>query len=115
MRARARGLGEGVEIELSLVVDSLFPVATVAAALGDMRGFYPSVGIHMWVSPLGGPLSALREGRATIGIVVGEEFRDRRIETRPNSSPRCSRVSWRPIALSRRRDGVGRRRLCREY
>ncbi|MGY3138228.1 DNA-binding transcriptional LysR family regulator [Bradyrhizobium sp. USDA 4501] len=31
MRARARGLGDGVESELSLVVDTLFPIAAAAA------------------------------------------------------------------------------------
>ena len=32
MRARAQGLGEGVELELSLVVDTLYPIAQVGAA-----------------------------------------------------------------------------------
>ena len=32
MRARARGLGEGIELGLSIVVDNLFPVAAVGAA-----------------------------------------------------------------------------------
>lgn len=101
MRARARGLGEGVELGLSVVVDTLFPIATVAAALCDMRVSYPSVGIRMWVSPLGGPLSALRAGRATIGIVVGEEFRDRRIEIEAISSvPMIAVVaSTHPLAV----------------
>lgn len=102
MRARARGLGEGVELGLSLVVDSLFPIATVAAALGDMRAIYPSVGIRMEVAPLGGPLSALRDGRATIGIIVGEEFRDTRIEVEALSSVALIAVagSTHPLATS---------------
>jgi Bacterial regulatory helix-turn-helix protein, lysR family len=33
MRARARGLGEGVELRLSVVVDTWFPIATVGEAL----------------------------------------------------------------------------------
>jgi len=32
LRARARGLGEGVELGLSLVVDTLFPMPAVGAA-----------------------------------------------------------------------------------
>ena len=44
MRARAQGMGEGVELELSLVVDTLFPIAAVAEALNAMRAGYPTVG-----------------------------------------------------------------------
>src|SRR5690606_21772145 len=43
MRARARGLGEGVELAVSLVVDTLFPVRVLAHALAKMRDVYPSV------------------------------------------------------------------------
>ena len=37
MRARARGMGEGVELELSLVVDTLFPIATRVSATRASR------------------------------------------------------------------------------
>jgi DNA-binding transcriptional LysR family regulator len=80
MRARARGLGEGVELALSIVVDTLFPIATVGAALRGLRDAYPSVGIRLSVEPLGGPLAALREKRCALGITVGDAFRDPHIE-----------------------------------
>ena len=54
MRARAQGLGEGVELELPLVVDTLFPIAHVGAALCRMRAAYPSVAPRVTVLPLGG-------------------------------------------------------------
>lgn len=76
MRARARGLGEGIELELSLIVDTLFPIERVAAALAHMRAVYPNVSIRLAVSPLGGPLDGLIERRFTLGITVGEDFRD---------------------------------------
>jgi len=79
MRARARGLGEGVESELSLTVDTLFPIAAVGAALAEMRIAYPAVSIRLAVEPLGGPITALIEKRSTLAIVVGEDFRDPRI------------------------------------
>src|SRR5918998_5182964 len=74
MRARARGMGEGVELELSLVVDVLFPVATIGAALAEMRATYPSVAIRLAVEPLGGPLAALIERRSALAVTVGESF-----------------------------------------
>ena len=79
MRARARGLGEGVELELSLVVDTLFPVAWVGEALRMMRQDYPSVAIRLAFEPLGGPLTALLAGRSTLAVITGENFRDPRV------------------------------------
>ncbi|MBR0646799.1 LysR family transcriptional regulator [Plastoroseomonas hellenica] len=79
MRARARGLGEGVELELSLIVDTLFPIAAVGAALVALRAAYPSVAIRMAVEPMGGPPAALLERRSTLAIMVGEDFRDPRL------------------------------------
>lgn len=79
MRARARGLGEGVELELSLVVDTLFPIAKIGTALTAMRRDYPSVAIRLAVEPLGGPLTALLAGRSTLAVMAGENFRDPRV------------------------------------
>ncbi|MEE1613683.1 LysR family transcriptional regulator [Microvirga sp. CF3016] len=79
MRARARGLNEGIELELSLTVDTLFPIAAVGAALTQMRAAYPSVSIRLAVEPLGGPITALIEKRSTLAILVGEDFRNPRI------------------------------------
>lgn len=76
MRARAVGLGEGVELGLSLAVDTLFPVDALGHALGEMRAAYPSVAIHLRAVPLGEPMAALRERRCTMAITVGEDFRD---------------------------------------
>lgn len=79
MRARARSLGEGVELELSLTVDTLFPTAVVGKALSEMRVAYPDVSIRLAVEPLGGPPTALIEKRSTLSLLVGENFRDPRI------------------------------------
>ncbi|MBK4217678.1 LysR family transcriptional regulator [Paracoccus caeni] len=79
MRARARGFGEGVELALPIVVDTLFPLETVGAALTQMRACFPSVAIRVSVEPLGGPVTALKDRRCTLAIMVGEDFRDPRI------------------------------------
>lgn len=86
LRARAHGLGEGVELGLSIVVDNLFPMSAVATALREMRDRYPSVEVRASAEPLGAPLAALRERRCTLGIIAGEEFRDPRIEFEALSS-----------------------------
>ncbi|MCA1413287.1 LysR family transcriptional regulator [Bradyrhizobium sp. NBAIM20] len=86
MRARARGLGEGVELELSLTIDTLFPIGMVGAALTKMRALYPSVSIRLAVEPLGGPIASLIDKRSSLAIVVGEDFRDARIALEAISS-----------------------------
>jgi DNA-binding transcriptional LysR family regulator len=79
MRARARGLGQGVELELSLVVDTLFPLDRVGAALVEVRAAHPSVAFRLDVMPLGGPATALLAQRSTLAIMAGEDFRDPRL------------------------------------
>ncbi|MDA9548327.1 LysR family transcriptional regulator [Bradyrhizobium sp. CCBAU 45321] len=86
MRARARGLGEGIELELPLTVDTLFPIGMVGAALTKMRAAYPSVSIRLAVEPLGGPIASLIDKRSSLAIVVGEDFRDPRIALEAISS-----------------------------
>src|SRR3546814_8950832 len=72
MRARARGFGEGVELELALVVDTLFPLLQLGAALAELQVVHPSVAIQLDIEPLGGPLQALLDQRCTLAIMVGE-------------------------------------------
>ena len=102
MRARARGLGEGIELELSLIVDTLFPIETVGLALNEMRMIYPNVSIRLAVSPLGGPLDGLVERRFTLGIMVGEDFRDPAIARQALSTVQIVAVvaAHHPLGLS---------------
>nr|WP_314365563.1 LysR family transcriptional regulator [uncultured Achromobacter sp.] len=86
MRARAQGMGTGVELELSLVVDTLFPIADVGAALKAMHATYPTVATRVAVLPLGGPIEALLSGSHTLGIIAGEHFRHPRIAVQALSS-----------------------------
>lgn len=81
MRARARGLGEGLELELSVIADTLFPLPVLARALKDVQAAHPSVRMRLSVEPLGGPLQALRDKRCHVAILAGEDFLDPRIET----------------------------------
>jgi DNA-binding transcriptional LysR family regulator len=89
LRARARGIGQGVETELSIVVDALFPLPVLGAALVQLRSRFPAVRPHVSVLALGGPPTALRDRRCDLAVMVGEEFFDPRLE--------CDRLQ--PIAL----------------
>ncbi len=109
MRSRARGLGDGVELELALVVDTLFPIHLVGLAVAKMRVVYPSVTIRISVEPLGGPLLALREERCTLAIMVGEDFRDPRItfEALSSLSQVAVVAAGHPLARQMPGDGIG--------
>jgi DNA-binding transcriptional LysR family regulator len=80
LRARARGLGEGVELGLAIVVDCWFPMPVVEAALKDLRNAYPSVAVRLSTAPLGGPIAALMEKRCTLSVTVSEDFRDPQLQ-----------------------------------
>jgi DNA-binding transcriptional LysR family regulator len=79
MRARARGLGEGLELSLVIALDPQFPLGLAAAALKDLHDSYPSVSVRMWNAPLGASIVALREGRCTLAITAAD-LPDPRIE-----------------------------------
>ena len=80
LRARARGFEQGLETELPVVVDTLFPLPIVATALKSLSEAYPAVRLRLSVEPLGGPLAALRDRRCTLAIMAGEDFVDPRVE-----------------------------------
>ncbi len=106
MRARAVGLGEGVELALTLAVDTLFPIAALAHALAEMRLAYPSVVVQLRSVPLGEPLAALRERRCTLAITVGEDFRDAHIELEALVPVSLVTVAAQDHALARRGPGA---------
>ncbi|WP_449397238.1 LysR family transcriptional regulator [Devosia riboflavina] len=88
LRAQARGFAEGVETELGISVDTLYPTPDVAEAISRMRQSFPAVAIRVWSEPMGGPLDALRKSRSALAIMVGEDFRDPRIKFEPLASIR---------------------------
>jgi len=79
MRARARALGAGVELELTLVVDTLFPIESVALAITRASVEFPSTSFRLESQALGGPIAALDERRCALAIIVGEDFRNPRL------------------------------------
>ena len=52
LRARVRGLLEGLESEVSLVVDSMYPSDQLVAILDDFHVAFPTVPLRLSVQPL---------------------------------------------------------------
>lgn len=83
MRARAQGLNQGLELELAVIVDTLFPLPVACAALHALHQRHPSVRVQLHVAPLGGPPEALLEGRCNMAVTVGNDLHDPRLEKEP--------------------------------
>ncbi len=66
--AKARGLTQGLEAEVSLVVDVMLPACLVVEALGEFSRKFPTVALRLKVEALGAVTQAVLEGGAAFGI-----------------------------------------------
>jgi DNA-binding transcriptional LysR family regulator len=72
VRARALGLGKGIELGLAIALDPQFPIGLAAAALKDLHDAYPSVSVQLWTAPLGAAIAALRGRRCDLAITAAD-------------------------------------------
>lgn len=77
LKARARELQEGVELQLSLAVDTLVAPDIVAEALGRMHADFPNVEARVESTSLGGTLDALLSGRCALALIALDQPDDR--------------------------------------
>jgi DNA-binding transcriptional LysR family regulator len=68
LRARVRGLLDGLESEVSLVVDSMYPGDHLVAVLDDFHRKFPSVPLRLSVQPIEGVERIVRNGDGWIGV-----------------------------------------------
>ena len=66
--AKARGLISGLEAEVSLVVDVMWPAKKLVRSLDDFRRKFPTVALRLQVETLGAVTHAVMEGTAVFGI-----------------------------------------------
>jgi DNA-binding transcriptional LysR family regulator len=69
MKARARGMASGLEPELSVVVDVMFPIAAITEAAKEFRIKFPGTPLRLFVEALGATYQPLLDGAASLGIV----------------------------------------------
>jgi DNA-binding transcriptional LysR family regulator len=67
---QARGIAGGLEAELALVVDSMFPMPPLVAALAGFQQRFPSVQTRVHVETLGAAAQLLLDGVADLGLVT---------------------------------------------
>jgi DNA-binding transcriptional LysR family regulator len=68
-KARARTMAEGLEPELSAVVDVMYPMAALTKAVGFFKENYPSTPLLLYVEALGAVVQAVLDGRCRIGVI----------------------------------------------
>ncbi|WP_207477825.1 LysR family transcriptional regulator [Arenibaculum pallidiluteum] len=69
LKARARGLAEGLEPELSVVMDVMFPMPILTEMVGSFREVFPNTPLRMHVEALGAAVGPLLDGRCRIGVI----------------------------------------------
>lgn len=68
-KAKARTLAEGLEPELAVVVDVMFPIATLTAAVQAFKLTFPGTPLRLYVEALGAVLQPLLNGDCRIAII----------------------------------------------
>jgi DNA-binding transcriptional LysR family regulator len=76
LRARVKGLREGLEPEVSVVVDAMFPRDRLVTTLRNFHVKFPTVPVRLMSEALGQIERSLRSGTADIAIGSSAHMRD---------------------------------------
>lgn len=113
LKARARLIAEGLEAELSVVVDVFFPTEVVSATAKAFASRFPLTPLRLFVEGLGAAYEPVLDGRCSVGILASLPL------TFPSLvSERLGQVSLIPVAaashpLARIGDRIPRHELAR--
>ncbi len=109
LKAQAKQLAGGLEAELSVVVEVMFPMATLTAAVQAFHAAFPLTPLRLYVEALGAVIQPVLDGRCTLAIsgelaFVPPQFSQESILRVPLvhvTSPRHPLAAWRrPIPSS---------------
>jgi DNA-binding transcriptional LysR family regulator len=68
-KARARAMREGLEPELSVVVDVMLPMKALTRAAAHCRKSFPHTALRLYVEALGGVVKPVVDGICSIGVI----------------------------------------------
>ena len=99
-RAKARGLAEGLEPEVAVTIDVMFPIDRVTRAVAAFKAAFPDTGLRLYVEALGAVLQPVLDGRCAFGIAgtLAPALPEFRVEPLAGA-PMCVTVA--PTILSR--------------
>lgn len=67
---QARGIAQGLEPELALVVDAMFPMDRIVSALRVFGARYPTVPTRIFVASMGATANLVIDGTCALGISI---------------------------------------------
>jgi DNA-binding transcriptional LysR family regulator len=68
-KARARGLAGGLEPELSVAVDVMFPIQVLTHAVTNFHAEFPDTPLRLYVEALGAVLQPVMDGRCAFAVM----------------------------------------------
>jgi DNA-binding transcriptional LysR family regulator len=69
-RAQARGIAGGLEPELAMVIDAMYPMPRLVCAMAAFQARFPSVQTRIFVESLGATVQNLLRGQSDIGVAT---------------------------------------------
>jgi DNA-binding transcriptional LysR family regulator len=69
LKARAKGMAAGLEPELSVVIDVMFPMTTLTKAAAAFGAAFPGTPLRLYVEALGGVVQAVLSRRCGLGVM----------------------------------------------
>ena len=68
LKAQAKQLAGGLEPELSIAVDVMFPMATLTTAVTAFHAAFPLTPLRLYAETLGAVMQSVLDGRSTLGL-----------------------------------------------
>ncbi len=69
LKARAKGMAAGLEPELAVAIDVMFPMSLLTRAAAAFGEHFPTTPLRLYVEALGGVAKAVLEGQCGLGIM----------------------------------------------
>ncbi len=80
LQSRAAGFADGVEPELAIAVDPLFPITTLIEAIRAVEQQFPGMAIRLVTGVIGEPERCLRAGEVSLAIYTHDPLRSKDLE-----------------------------------
>jgi len=100
MKARAKGMSSGLEPELSVVVDVLFPIAAITETANEFRERFPGTPLRLFVEALGAAHQRVLDGTASVGVAAALPNAPKSLSTEPLAGVTLVMVAARHHPLS---------------
>jgi DNA-binding transcriptional LysR family regulator len=69
LKSRARSMASGVEPELAVAIDVMFPMQVLTQASAAFSEAFPATALRIYVEALGGVAQAVLDGKCQIGVI----------------------------------------------